>query len=70
MDVTPEAVVKEMQHHGVTRLIHGHTHRPAEHALTVNGIAAKRIVLGDWHENVWWLEVKPGQEPVLSKHPL
>jgi len=70
MDVTPEAVVKEMQHHGVTRLIHGHTHRPAEHALTVNGIAAKRIVLGDWHENVWWLEVKPGQEPVLNKHPL
>lgn len=70
MDVTPEEVVKEMQHHGVQRLIHGHTHRPAEHDLMANGEAAKRIVLGDWHQNVWWLNVGPGQEPELNKHPL
>lgn len=32
-------------------LIHGHTHRPAEHALpaTTDGIARCRIVLSDWH---------------------
>jgi UDP-2,3-diacylglucosamine hydrolase len=37
MDVTPEEVVKDMEAHGVQRLIHGHTHRPAVHELTANG---------------------------------
>ena len=70
MDVTPGEVVREMEAHGVQRMIHGHTHRPAEHALTANGQPAKRIVLGDWAENVWWLEVTPGASPILGKHPL
>ncbi len=70
MDVTPEEVVREMEAHGVQRLIHGHTHRPAEHELEANGQPAKRIVLGDWHTHVWWLTVQPGQEPVLQKQPL
>lgn len=70
MDVTPEEVVRELETHGVQNMIHGHTHRPAEHDLTANGAPAKRIVLGDWHENVWWLDVKPDQRPVLNKHPL
>lgn len=70
MDVTPEEVVRVMEEHGVQRLIHGHTHRPAEHGLEANGQPAKRIVLGDWHENVWWLTVEPGKEPVLDKYPL
>nr|WP_284709262.1 UDP-2,3-diacylglucosamine diphosphatase [Marinobacter sediminum] len=70
MDVTPEEVVKEMEAHGVQRLIHGHTHRPAEHELAANGKLAKRIVLGDWDKHVWWLEVRPGEEPVLDKHPI
>lgn len=70
MDVTPEEVVKDMETHGVQRLIHGHTHRPAEHHLQANGQPAKRIVLGDWDTHVWWLDVQPGQEPVLNKQPL
>lgn len=70
MDVTPDEVVKAMDAHGVQRLIHGHTHRPAVHELEAGGKPAKRIVLGDWDKNVWWLEVKPGQEPELKKHPL
>ena len=70
MDVTPGEVVREMEAHGVQRMIHGHTHRPAEHALTANGQPAKRIVLGDWAENVWWLEVTPGASPILGEHPL
>ena len=70
MDVTPEEVVKDMEAHGVQRLIHGHTHRPAEHHLQANGQPAKRIVLGDWDTHVWWLDVQPGQEPVLNKQPL
>lgn len=70
MDVTPEEVVRELETHGVQNMIHGHTHRPAEHDLTANGKPAKRIVLGDWHENVWWLEVTSDQKPELHKHPL
>lgn len=70
MDVTPDEVVREMEAHGVQHMIHGHTHRPAEHDLTVNGAPARRIVLGDWHENVWWLEVEPGKVPELHNYPL
>ena len=70
MDVTPEEVVKHLETHGVQRMIHGHTHRPAVHELTANGSPAKRIVLGDWDKNVWWLEAEPGKEPELFKEPL
>jgi UDP-2,3-diacylglucosamine hydrolase len=49
MDVTPAAVETTMARHGVNRLIHGHTHRPAIHPLTVNQRRAQRIVLGDWY---------------------
>ncbi|WP_150912954.1 UDP-2,3-diacylglucosamine diphosphatase [Marinobacter halotolerans] len=70
MDVTPDEVVRELEAHGVQHMIHGHTHRPAEHDLTANGEPAKRIVLGDWHENVWWLEVTSDEKPKLQKYPL
>ena len=70
MDVTPEEVVKDMEAHGVQRMIHGHTHRPAVHELIANGLPAKRIVLGDWDKNVWWLGAEPGKEPELKKQPL
>ncbi|MDX1633718.1 MAG: UDP-2,3-diacylglucosamine diphosphatase [Marinobacter sp.] len=70
MDVTADEVVKVMEAHGVQRLIHGHTHRPAVHELQANGRPATRIVLGDWAENIWWLEVAAGQEPQLRSEPL
>ncbi|TAL74830.1 MAG: UDP-2,3-diacylglucosamine diphosphatase [Rhodanobacter sp.] len=50
MDVNPGAVADAMRHAGVTRLIHGHTHRPAIHDFTLDGQPARRIVLGDWYE--------------------
>lgn len=49
-DVNPDAVVRTMREHGVYRLIHGHTHRPATHELLIDGRPAQRIVLGDWYE--------------------
>ena len=48
-DVTPEEVIDTMRRFGVRRLIHGHTHRPARHALMIDGQHAERIVLGDWY---------------------
>jgi len=53
MDVTQDEVVRVMENAGVRRLIHGHTHRPARHSLTIKGEAAERIVLGDWHDEGW-----------------
>ncbi|SHM01824.1 UDP-2,3-diacylglucosamine diphosphatase [Rhodanobacter sp. OK091] len=50
MDVNGDAVAQAMRKAGVTRLIHGHTHRPAVHAFMLDGKAAERIVLGDWYE--------------------
>jgi UDP-2,3-diacylglucosamine hydrolase len=50
MDVNADAIAMAFRSHGVTRMIHGHTHRPAIHDLTVDGMARQRIVLGDWYE--------------------
>jgi UDP-2,3-diacylglucosamine hydrolase len=49
MDVNPLAVTDALRRHGVRLLIHGHTHRPATHALELDGQMARRIVLGDWY---------------------
>ena len=48
-DVAPATVVEVMQRYGVDLLIHGHTHRPAIHALATGERAATRVVLGDWY---------------------
>ena len=48
MDVNAGTVVDYLRRHRVQRMIHGHTHRPADHQLTVDGIPALRHVLADW----------------------
>jgi UDP-2,3-diacylglucosamine hydrolase len=60
MDVTPTEVEKVMAEASVDLLIHGHTHRPAHHHLTVNGVAAERWVLGDWGDSGWYLAAENG----------
>ena len=50
MDVNADAVAQVLRAAGVTRMIHGHTHRPAIHDITLDGAPAQRIVLGDWYE--------------------
>lgn len=49
MDVTPAAVTQLLRAWRADVLIHGHTHRPAEHRLEVDGRPALRLVLADWH---------------------
>ena len=61
MDVTPSEVVKLLESLKVKTLIHGHTHRPAVHTITLEkpiqrSRSATRIVLGDWHQRGWVLE--------------
>lgn len=51
MDVTPQAVLDTLEQYQVSTLLHGHTHRPMIHDITLNnGTTGQRIVLGDWQE--------------------
>lgn len=59
MDVNQDAVAETMHAANVSRLIHGHTHRPAIHRFELDGNAAERIVLGDWYEQGSVLRVTP-----------
>lgn len=65
MDVNQDTVVKTMQAHSVDLLIHGHTHRPAIHEFEINGNAAKRIVLSDWHNKGSYIRITENSEPEL-----
>ncbi|MEP7062951.1 MAG: UDP-2,3-diacylglucosamine diphosphatase [Betaproteobacteria bacterium] len=55
-DVATAAVDDAFRLHDVTRMIHGHTHRPARHHSVVDGSARERIVLADWHDRGHVLE--------------
>ena len=62
MDVNPLAVADALRRHGVQLMIHGHTHRPAIHALDLDGRPARRIVLGAWYEQgsvLYWSKSGP-----------
>ena len=50
MDVNADAVAGAFRRYDVDCLIHGHTHRPAIHSLSVDGAPRTRSVLGDWYE--------------------
>jgi UDP-2,3-diacylglucosamine hydrolase len=58
MDVNDGAVREAMQHHGVKRLIHGHTHRPGHHRVAGIG---ERWVLPDWYGAGGYLEARGGK---------
>ena len=49
MDVNQQAVERTLQQHRAQRLIHGHTHRPADHRFTLDNQTITRHVLGEWH---------------------
>ena len=63
MDVNPQAVEQAMHAADVDLLIHGHTHRPAVHDLK-NG--QRRIVLGDWDTEGWFLDCTESGEQLVS----
>ena len=63
MDVNQDAVAETIRRHGITTLIHGHTHRPGRHRYDWGC----RYVLGAW-EHCGWIarQSNPGAEPVLE----
>jgi UDP-2,3-diacylglucosamine hydrolase len=63
--VNLDEAIAAFARHGVHRMIHGHTHRPATHDLEVDGHSAQRIVLGDWYTQSSVLKVQPGSYELL-----
>ena len=60
MDVNSKAVIAAFEATSTLTMIHGHTHRPAEHHhSTTNGIA-RRIVLAAWDETGEILTLQDG----------
>ena len=65
-DVNPQAVEATLARFGVATLVHGHTHRPAMHAVRIGDREGRRIVLGDWYEQGSVLRVSPGRFELQS----
>jgi UDP-2,3-diacylglucosamine hydrolase len=70
MDVDEAEVIRVMAHHGASRLIHGHTHRPAVHRVDIGNVPCERVVLGDWYagDEVYW--VTPATQRLLAADAL
>lgn len=57
-DVVSAQFIQEMEALSVRRLIHGHTHRPADHVVTLADGAGERLVLADWRDEGEALEIR------------
>ena len=66
MDVNDAAVADVFRDADVPLMIHGHTHRPAIHELTVDGQPRQRCVLPAWDEHPGYLEID-ATGPVLRQ---
>ena len=68
MDVTPSSVNDCFAQHQATLMIHGHTHRPVIHELSLdNGQKVRRIVLGDWNTDLWYLQIDDRDINLISQ---
>ena len=50
MDANQTAIVNVLRSCQVKTLVHGHTHRPDTHQFNLDGMPARRLVLGAWYE--------------------
>ncbi|HVF64910.1 MAG TPA: UDP-2,3-diacylglucosamine diphosphatase [Casimicrobiaceae bacterium] len=57
MDVDDDAVREAFRKFDVSRMIHGHTHRPATHRIDVDGRSCERVVLADWDDRGHYVEL-------------
>jgi UDP-2,3-diacylglucosamine hydrolase len=58
-DLVSTEFIPAMEAAGVKRFIHGHTHRPDVHSVSLENGRGERIVLADWRELGEALEVLP-----------
>ena len=57
LDVNAAAIERTFRRLDVPRMIHGHTHRPARHRSIVDGTPRERLVLADWDDRGYFLEI-------------
>ncbi|MFN3544447.1 MAG: UDP-2,3-diacylglucosamine diphosphatase [Thiobacillus sp.] len=69
MDVNEREVARVLRETGVSRLIHGHTHRPAAHRPLVDGLERERWVVPDWYAR-WGYVVCDASGCALHVEPL
>jgi UDP-2,3-diacylglucosamine hydrolase len=65
MDVSDSAVRNALRQYGVSRLVHGHTHKPGHHTLTIDGRQCERWVLPDWYGRGGYLEIAEGEPRLI-----
>ena len=70
MDAEQETVEKYLRDHNVSKMIHGHTHRPAIHDFILDNSPARRTVLGDWYQNENVLVCNKTDQQLTSIHDL
>lgn len=68
-DVTQSEVEKALIENKSSLLIHGHTHRPNRHPIELSTGKAERLVLGDWGETGWYIEVNENDISLKEYHP-
>ncbi|MCY4219093.1 MAG: UDP-2,3-diacylglucosamine diphosphatase [Gammaproteobacteria bacterium] len=61
MDINQSYLENVMREKQVRTVIHGHTHRPAIHTFNLDGIEARRYVLGDWYTQNSVLTFRKGE---------
>ena len=61
MDVEQKTVEETMRQYKVPILIHGHTHRAADHVFEIEGARYTRMVLGDWYDKDSIISWQDGQ---------
>lgn len=80
MDVNEAAVNRALAQHGVSDLLHGHTHRPGVHEFGLESVgksareeptdnssqAATRTVLGDWEKSAWFAHIEDGNISLIE----
>jgi len=68
MDVNPQAVESLYQQHPtIAHIIHGHTHRPAQHTTKLSFKNKTRWVLGDWQpKHATLIKIENGQPTLFS----
>lgn len=68
-DVNPQTVTALMTQAHASLLIHGHTHRPARHPDPLHNGHSERIVLGDWSDSGWYLEIDGDRRELIRFTP-
>lgn len=69
MDVNEAEVIKLMEEHKVSTLLHGHTHRPKVHQVSLKDRQGQRIVMSDWDDQIFYARLDDSGLHLLRFEP-